>query len=140
MILKPQVAAAPSAAATERSRPFWTGCDAGELRFQRCDGCGAAVFPPSGNCRSCLGGDLQWVASSGHAVLYSWTVVWRPVTKAFEAPYVPAIVDVDEGFQMLTNLVGLELEDIVAAMPLQVTFHRVDGALTLPYFMPRARA
>jgi uncharacterized OB-fold protein len=138
--LLPQSAALPVAPATELSRPFWDGCEAGELRFQHCDGCGAAVFPPSGNCRSCLGDDLRWVAGSGYAVLYSWTVVWRPVTKAFEAPYVPAIVDVAEGFQMLTNLVGLELENIGAEMPLQVTFHRVDGSLTLPYFMPRARA
>jgi uncharacterized OB-fold protein len=137
-VLQPQRATLPFAPVTELSRPFWDGCAEGELRFQRCDACGCATFPPAVRCRTCLAAGPRWVRARGHAHLYSWTVVWRPVTEAFAVPYVPAIVDLVEDVQMMTNLVGLDPGDISPGMALEVVFHRVDGSATLPYFQPRA--
>lgn len=125
----------PAARPTVVSRPFWEGCARGELLFQRCAECSAVAFPPAETCRSCLSPDLSWEKSAGLGRLYSWTVVWRPVRPAFTAPYAPAIVDVAEGYQLLTNLINAAIEELAVDLPLVVTFRRA-GALRLPYFQP----
>jgi uncharacterized OB-fold protein len=130
----------PHAEPGQVSRPFWDGCAAGELRFQRCRGCGSAQFPPAEICRACTGADLTWEQSAGLGMLYSWTVVYRPVTPAFTVPYAPAIVDLDEGYQMMTNLIGLAPDAITPGLAVQVEFHETGGGLRLPYFRPRDTA
>lgn len=117
------------------SAPFWDGCAHGELRYQQCRSCGAVAFPATAACRRCLGVDLAWHASAGTGHLYSWTVVWRPVTPAFPAPYAPAIIEVDDGFQLITNLVDATAEELYVDQPVVVSFRAV-GELTLPYFTP----
>lgn len=104
--------------------------------FQRCASCSAITFPPTSRCRSCLRTELRWERSAGRASVYSWTTVWRPVTPAFDVPYVVAIVDVDEGYQMLTNLVECAVEDVHLRMRVEVSFHPIAGGVTLPYFRP----
>ena len=126
----------PQAEPGPATRPFWDGCAAGELRFQRCRGCRMAQFPPAELCRTCTGADLAWERSEGLGTLYSWTVVYRPVTPAFTVPYAPAIVDLDEGYQMMTNLIGLAPDAITPGLAVQVEFHETGGGLRLPYFRP----
>jgi uncharacterized OB-fold protein len=116
------------------SAPFWQGCRDGELRYQRCDSCGLSNFPPTEHCRQCLSGELRWSTSDGLGEIYSWTVVHRPVSPEFEPPYAPAIITLDEGYQMLTNVVGMAVEDLAIGMRVQVQFHAVGPDLTLPYF------
>lgn len=58
----------------------------------------------------------------------------RPVTADFDPPYAPAIVTLDEGYQMLTNIVGIAAEALVIGMRVRVEFHSVGPDLTLPYF------
>jgi uncharacterized OB-fold protein len=127
----------PHARPSVVSRPFWDGCAIGELRFQRCRECAAAQFPPAETCRTCVGADLAWERSAGLGTLYSWTVVHRPVTPAFSAPYAPAIVDLDEGYQMMTNLIGLAPDAITPGLAVEAEFHEAGGGLWLPYFRPR---
>ena len=77
---------------------------------------------------------MRWEHSGGQGEIYSWTVVRRPVTAEFEPPYAPAIVTLDEGYQMLTNIVGVTPEDLAIGMRVQVRFHAVGADVTLPYF------
>ena len=135
--LAPQGGVLPQAEPGPVTRPFWDACAAGELRFQRCRGCAAAQFPPTETCRACAGTDLAWERSSGLGTVYSWTVVHRPVTPAFDVPYAPAIVDLDEGYQMMTNLIGLAPDDITPGLAVRVEFHETGNGLHLPYFRPR---
>ncbi|OBF54808.1 hypothetical protein A5787_04380 [Mycobacterium sp. 852002-50816_SCH5313054-b] len=131
--LRPQSGPVPHAS-SHLSLPFWQGCRAGELRYQRCAACGVANFPPSEHCRQCLSADLRWERSDGRGEIYSWTVVHRPVTAEFEPPYAPAIVTLDEGYQMLTNIVGMAPADLAIGLRVRVEFHAVGADLTLPYF------
>ena len=136
-LLAPQHTAVPYALPTGISAPFWEGIALGELRYQVCTFCEFINVPPTEVCRECQLTGLRWQVSAGRGSLYSWTVVYRPVTPAFEVvPYAPAIVDLDEGFQLVTCLVGLAPEDITVGMAVQVVFHRVHGDLHLPYFRP----
>ncbi|OBG96982.1 hypothetical protein A5697_19345, partial [Mycobacterium sp. E3251] len=131
--LRPQTGPVPHAS-SHLSAPFWEGCGSGELRYQRCEACGLANFPPTEHCRQCLSAPVRWERSAGLGEIYSWTVVHRPVTAEFEPPYAPAIVTLDEGYQMLTNVVGIAPEELRIGMRVQVQFHAVGPDVTLPYF------
>jgi uncharacterized protein len=126
-VLKPEPTAVTEA--------FWAGCRRGSLLFQRCTSCGEAMFPPGLSCRSCSADEsLIWEASAGLGTLYSWSTVWRSQNPGFAAPYVAAIVELDEGYFMLSNLVRCDTVDVHRDMRLEVTFHVVDD-WTFPYFM-----
>ena len=131
--LRPQTGPVPHAS-SQVSVPFWEGCRSEELRYQRCEACGASNFPPTEHCRQCLSAELRWQQSSGRGEIYSWTVVHRPVTAGFRPPYAPAIVTLDEGYQMLTNIVGVSPDDLAIGMRVRVQFHAVGDDVTLPYF------
>jgi uncharacterized OB-fold protein len=120
------------------SEPYWQGAAVGELRFQRCRTCGGATHTPAALCAHCAGRDLAWEVSSGLGEVYSWTVVWRPVTPAFEVPYAPIIVDMAEGWRMLSALVDCEHDAVEIGMPVEVLFHPIGEGLALPYFRPRS--
>jgi uncharacterized OB-fold protein len=70
-------------------------------------------------------------------VLHSFTVVWRPVSPDFDVPYVPVLVVMEEGWTMLSSLIGCEDADAAIGLEVEVEFHQgVDGSW-LPYMRPR---
>ncbi|HEX4432049.1 MAG TPA: OB-fold domain-containing protein [Frankiaceae bacterium] len=135
-LLTPQAGPLPVGPHGADSEPFWEGAAAGELRFVRCASCGEPDFPAAPHCRNCLKDTLEWQVSAGHGTLYSYTIVWRPVTPDFTTPYAPAVVDLDEGYSMMTNLVGLDTEQLQVGMRVAVQFETLAGGLSLPYFRP----
>ena len=134
MILLPRTTGIPVLRPTPESMSYWAGTRVGELRFQRCVNCAAANFGPGLACRSCQSRDLNWEISSGQGSLYSWTIVWRPQTPAFEVPYAPAIIRLDEGYDMMSALVGLEHTEIEAGLKVGVEFHAISDEISLPFF------
>ncbi len=134
--LKVQTGAIPLPNPKDVSRAYWEGCREGELRYQLCNECGHAQFNPGYRCGRCHGTDLGWGVSAGRGKLYSWTVVWRPQTPAFDVPYAPAVIELDEGYRMLSAIVDCEPEDLVEDLRVEVVFHAVTGSTTLPYFRP----
>ena len=122
------------------SQPYWDGCARRELLFQRCGVCGQATHTPAYLCSNCTSQDLTWEASAGTGAIYSWTTVWRPQIPAFEVPYTAIIVDMEEGWQILSNLIGCEVDAVEIGMPVEVEFHEIQGGATLPYFRPAASA
>ncbi|HUC37008.1 MAG TPA: OB-fold domain-containing protein [Acidimicrobiales bacterium] len=91
---------------------------------------------PFRTCAGCLAQDPEWVGSSGTGSLYSWTVVWRPQHPSFVVPYAPAVVELDEGWYLLSAVVGCEDDELSIGMRLEVEFHPVSEEITLPYFTP----
>lgn len=94
------------------------------------------MFEPRSLCPRCHGTNLGWEVSNGEGSIYSWSIVWRPQTPAFESPYAPAIVTMDEGFDILSAIVGCEPDDIHAGLRVRAEFHAVDDVITLPFFGP----
>ena len=76
------------------------------------------------------------MTSAGRGRLYSWTVVWRPQHPSFVVPYAPAIVELEEGWWMMSAVVGCGPEDLHADMALAVEFHAASDDIVLPYFAP----
>jgi len=136
MKLQPQEPGIPVPKPSGLSAPYWEGCQRGELLFLRCDTCATIALRPAGVCGNCLGRSLSWVPSSGLGRLYSWTVVWRPQHPSFKVPYAPAIVALDEGWWMMSAVVGCEPEELGADLRLKVEFHPAGEDITLPYFRP----
>jgi uncharacterized OB-fold protein len=123
---------------SEVSAPYWQGLASGELRLQRCGDCGRHVFYPRSVCPHCLGEKLEWVPASGRGRVYSYTIVRRAMNPAFAAdvPYVFAIVELDEGPRVTTNIVGCAPEDVRVDMPVKAAYDNVTSELALLKFEP----
>ncbi|MYI56161.1 MAG: hypothetical protein F4062_03895 [Acidimicrobiia bacterium] len=105
-----------------------------------CGRCERSFFTPQVVCPLCGSGQWTYEPSEGRGAVYSFTVVHRPPEPAFEAPYTLAIVDVAEGWHLLTWIVDCPPDEVRIGMEVQVRFVAgPDGAL-LPAFAPRATA
>lgn len=131
----------PLPLANEDSQEYWEGCRQGELRIQKCRGCGHFRFPPSVLCPRCLSTDFAWEKSSGRGTVYTFIVVHRPQHPAFyeDVPYNVAIIELDEGPRLHSRIVGCANEEIAIGMPVEVVFEKKNDDVTMPYFRPRAR-
>ena len=134
--LKAQPQGIPLPQPTEISRPFWEAARREELHVQRCADCGKLVWIPEAACSACMSTKLQWERSSGKATVYSYSVVYRPQQPSFEFPYVVALLEMEEGWHFLSNVINVELDDVAVGMPVKVTFVRMSEEITLPYFEP----
>ena len=96
----------PKPEPTDLSRPFWDALRDGHLVFQRCD-CGNAWLPARKLCPACLEPTVRWERASGNGRLVSWVVYHTAYHPAFESrlPYNVALVELDEGPRLLTNMV-----------------------------------
>lgn len=121
------------------SAPFWEGCRANRLLVQRCQSCGTHRFPPAHLCPRCRSREAAWVESTGSGRVYSWIVVRHPVPSEIygsDVPYIVALVELEEGVRMASNIVECTPEAMKADMPVEVTFTRIDDRVTLPQFRP----
>jgi uncharacterized OB-fold protein len=120
------------------SAPFWEGLRGGELRLQRCIECGRYVFYPRSVCPHCLSDRLEWTNASGLGRVYSYTVVHRAMNPAFasEVPYVFAIVELDEGIRVTTNIVNCGSDEVRVDMPVKATYDSVTRTVALLKFEP----
>ncbi len=118
--------------------PFWEACAVGRLLVQCCADCRVHQFYPRLICAACGGTKLDWVEVSGKASLRSWTVIRRAVSAAFAAdvPYAVALVQLDEGPTLMTNIVGCDPESLVMGQRLRVTFERRGMDIRVPQFAP----
>ena len=123
---------------TPLSKPHWDGCKEGKLRVQKCADCASYIFIPAPCCSNCLGENLEWVDSSGQGTLYSYTVVHRPQQPSFEVPYIVAVVELEEGWHMLSNLKDIAPEEVEIGMSLEVVFEKRSAEITLPLFRRRS--
>jgi uncharacterized OB-fold protein len=121
---------------TETSRPFWDAAKRHELQLQQCGGCKAFIYYPRDRCPHCLSEQLEWRPVSGKGKVYSYTTVRRASTRSFsDQPYVLAIVELDEGVRLTTN-VEAPPESIKIGMPVMVFFDDVTTDRTLIKFKP----
>ena len=120
---------------SKTSRPFWDACRERRLIIQQCESCGSYVFIPQDFCPHCLSRALRWVDAAGTGSIVTFTVVWRPQTPAFEIPYVIAVVMLDEGVDLLTNLVDADPAQVAIGDRVRVSFVDIED-MTLPFFAP----
>jgi uncharacterized OB-fold protein/acyl dehydratase len=115
---------------------WWDGVDRGVLLIQKCGGCGELRHPPRPMCGSCQ--SLEWtsIEASGKGALYSFTVLHHPKFPGFEYPVVCALVEIEEGTRLVSNVVGCDPDALEIGMPLQLSVEHVDEEMKLPLFRP----
>jgi uncharacterized protein len=111
---------------------FWDGTAAGELRIQRCGGCGVLRHPPGPMCPACGAARPGYVVAAGTGEVYSYVVQHHPPVPGKELPIVVALVALPEGVRMIGELLGAGPEQVRIGLPVRVEFVRVDDTLTLP--------
>jgi uncharacterized OB-fold protein len=121
---------------TPLTQPFWDAARQHKLLVQHCRACAKKFFRPEIACPHCRSRDWEWVESSGKGTLYSFSVMHRSPSPAFTAPFIFAAIEMNEGWTLFSNLVGLEIADARIGMPVEVSFHAISDALTVPLFRP----
>ncbi len=121
------------------SEPFWKAAREEKLIIQKCDDCGYNIFYPRLICPSCFSRNIDWIETSGRGTVYAFTVVENNAPSAFleDMPFVVAIIRLDEGVQMLSNIVDCDPEEVFCEMPVKVTFKKLNEEFTLPVFKPQ---
>ena len=120
------------------TQPFWDACQQHELRFQKCLDCDHVRWPASIICPSCYSKETERIKASGKGTVYTFTVYHHAFHPAFkeDIPYVTAIIELEEGPHLLSNIVNCDPETVYCDMPVEVTWDDVDENYSLPKFKP----
>jgi uncharacterized OB-fold protein/acyl dehydratase len=146
---QPQAAAGADAAPAkpQRIRPprghdnnwWWELVEQGQLPIQKCNACGELLHPPRPMCGHCQSTDLSHVIASGKGEVYSFVVIHHPQFPGYDYPIVTALVELEEGTRIVSNVVDCAPEDVHIGMPVEARIERVDDALELPVFRPASQ-
>ena len=129
--------AKPMPRPTAVSQAYWDAAREHRLVAPRCCACATLFLYPRSTCPACLSTEHDWVQLSGRGRVYTFTVVRQAAHPAFadDVPYVFAIVELDEGPRLVTNVIGCDPDDVRCDQPVEVVFDD-DGEVTVPKFRP----
>ncbi|WP_151447053.1 Zn-ribbon domain-containing OB-fold protein [Lacisediminimonas profundi] len=122
--------------ATDITRPYWDAAAKNSLVIQHCPACGKNQFYPRGFCISCLSPDIEWKECSGKGKIYTFTVNHRAPNPYMEQklPYVVAMIELDEGTRMMTNIVDSPIAEVKIGKRVKVVFEKISETMSLPQF------
>jgi uncharacterized OB-fold protein len=121
------------------TEPYWEAARRQELVMQRCENCDQWQFPPRANCAGCGSSALAWRPVDGGGTVYSYTIARRPPHPVFagQCPLAIAIIELEEGLRMMSNVVGCDAADVHVGMAVRVVFEPIDDSeVVLPVFAP----
>lgn len=120
------------------TKEFWKGCKKHLIKIQKCSNCGYLRHPPSFLCPQCHSQKTDWITSTGRGSVYTFTVNHVAFHPAFQedVPYVVAVVELEEGPHMLTNIVGCDPAEVRCDMPVEVIWDDITDEFSLPKFRP----
>lgn len=114
---------------------FWEECNKGNLVIQFCEDCNKHIYYPRIVCPNCMSRNIKWVKSSGKGKIYTYTIARRPAGPSFseKVPYVIALVELEEGVRILSNIINCDVDKVSCELPVEVVFEKV-GNIHLPMF------
>jgi len=118
-------------------RPFFEAAARGELRYQRCPACDHVQFYPRAICTAC-GADPEWATASGRGTVHTFTVVRQNFMSPFkdQLPYVVAMVELEEGVRMMTNVTGCAPEEVRIGLAVEAYAVECEEGLAVPFWRP----
>ena len=114
---------------------FWDGVRERTLLLRRCAGCSALQHPPTPMCGHCHSLEWETQKATGRGTVYSWIVSKHP-SLPDEEPRVVALVELEEGVRLVSNLTNVEAVDVRNGMAVEVVFVEYDNEVVLPHFAP----
>jgi uncharacterized OB-fold protein len=125
----------PVPQADEESREFYEGARRHELMLMRCKSCRAWRLPSRPRCPDCWSTETEWAQASGRGTLYSFGIMHQKFPGfADEGPYNYAVVELEEGPRIVSNIVGVPDDELRVDMPLVAYFDDVADDTTLVRF------
>ncbi|MCG2634878.1 MAG: Zn-ribbon domain-containing OB-fold protein [Gammaproteobacteria bacterium] len=123
---------------SDLSRHYWEQAQREALVLQRCTRCGTYQFYPRAWCTSCFCQELEWTPVSGRAEVFSFSIVHYPPFESYtdSVPYILATVKLEEGPQMMCNLLECDLDAVRVGLPVQVCYEVREGDFKVPQFRP----
>jgi len=117
---------------------YWEGALRGELLGQACASCGELRHPPRPMCPRCHSVERKIVPLSGRGTVYSWVIPRHPQPVGFAESPVVALIELEEGIRLVSNVVGAAPGQVRQGLPVEVAFERTRGGKAVPVFRPRA--
>ena len=124
------------------TQPFWDGCKEGKFLVRHCNVCNEDHFYPRPFCPKCWGDDVEWKEATGRGTLYTYSIVVQNDLPPFNerVPYVAAVVELEEGPRVMTNIEGTPHDELRVGMPVTVGFRPLDDEITSAIFRAAAPA
>ena len=113
---------------------FWEACERGELVAQRCGACGALAHPPRPMCPHCRSTRREVARLSGRGEVWSWIVPRHPAPIGFAQAPVVALIRLDEGLTLVSNVVGVASDAMRNGLRVTVAFAPTAGGRAVPVF------
>ena len=122
----------------EETRPFWNAAREGRLVIGHCNSCGKPHYYPRPFCPHCWSEDVVLKDASGRGTVYTYSTIYVNDMPPFNErlPYVAAMVDLEEGVRVSTNIIDCDTADLKIGMKVSVTYREVTPELTIPVFRP----
>ena len=125
---------------TPETKPFWDGLREQKLMLPKCNDCARVFFYPRIVCPHCQSRNVGWIQGSGRGKLHSFEIAYQTISRAFKVkpPYVLAMIELEEGPRMLSNLIDIEPDPrkIRCDMPVEIVYQKLTDEVTLPLFRP----
>jgi uncharacterized OB-fold protein len=120
------------------TKAFWEATKQHKLVIPRCKDCDKWHFYPREQCPFCMSKNLEWAEVSGKARLHAYTIVHQTAHPAFaeDVPYVHAVIQLNEGVRLISNVIGIDPHQVKIDMPLEAVFDDVTPEWTLVKFKP----
>ncbi|RYE04462.1 MAG: Zn-ribbon domain-containing OB-fold protein [Sphingomonadales bacterium] len=130
---------APTPTINPETAPFWEATKRGVLLLPKCQTCQRTIWYPKTFCSACGTVGVDWYEASGRATIYSYTIMHAKRAAgpyADVVPYVIAVVELEEGPRLMTNIVDADPESLAIGQPVAVVFHPTENGVALPRFRP----
>jgi uncharacterized OB-fold protein len=128
---------APAPFVSPETAPFWSAAKEGRLILPFCMNCQHPIWYPKRFCGGCGSRDIEWRQVSGAGEIYSFSQVYRGEGDYRDVgSFVLALVDLDEGVRVLTNIVDAAPADLKIGQRVSVVFHDAGADAALPRFTP----
>lgn len=123
---------------SDASTGFWEATRERRFVLQWCRSCGNVVHYPRELCPFCLSDQLEFRPATGRGKVYAFSVTHRAGNPAMEdrVPYVVALIDLDEGARMMSNVVGIDPSGVEVGMRVVLTWEELSDGRNLPLFQP----
>ena len=116
--------------------PYWQAAKRHEFVAQRCRACGYTHLPPGPVCTNCLSADQDWVRLSGRGTIYSYGVYYQCWHEGFagDIPYNVALISLEEGLQIVSQVIGCDNEELDCGLAVEVAFDDITPEVSLSKF------
>jgi len=118
--------------------PWWNKVNDGVIPIQQCKACSQLFHPPRPMCGKCGAMDMGYVEASGRGTVHTFTVIHYPQFPGYDFPILAALIDLEEGTRLMTNIVECDPGDVYIGMPVQGFVQEGDDGMKLPVFRPAA--